>query len=87
MSDIRMSSFQAIPPVIKNLLIVNALVYFAQTVFENSESFNMMNLFALHDVHSVFFSAASTGHTPVYARKFRTSFDEYVHTMDVWFYA
>jgi membrane associated rhomboid family serine protease len=55
MADIRMSSFQAIPPVIKNLIIVNALVYFAQTVFENNESFNMMNLFALHDVHSVFF--------------------------------
>jgi membrane associated rhomboid family serine protease len=55
MSDIRMSSFQAIPPVIKNLIIVNALVFFAQTVFENSQSFNLMNLFALHDVHSVFF--------------------------------
>ena len=55
MSDIRMSSFQAIPPVIKNLVIINALVFFAQTIFENSQSFNIMNLFALHDVHSIFF--------------------------------
>jgi membrane associated rhomboid family serine protease len=50
-----MSSFQAIPPVIKNLIIVNVLVFFAQNIFENSPSFNMMNLFALHDVHSVYF--------------------------------
>ena len=55
MADIRMSSFQAIPPVIKNLIIVNALVFFAQTVFENNQAFNLMNRFALHDVHSAFF--------------------------------
>jgi membrane associated rhomboid family serine protease len=55
MADIRMSSFQAIPPVIKNLVIVNVLVFFAQNIFENSQGFNMMNLFALHDVHSVYF--------------------------------
>lgn len=55
MTDIRMSSFQAIPPVIKNLIIVNVLVFFAQNVFENSESINLENLFALHDVHSVYF--------------------------------
>lgn len=55
MTDIRMSSFQAIPPVIKNLIIVNALVFFAQQVFENSQSFNITNLFALHGVHSIFF--------------------------------
>lgn len=55
MADIRMGSFQSIPPVIKNLIIVNALVYFAQEVFKNNESFNISNLFALHDVHSAFF--------------------------------
>lgn len=55
MTDIRMSSFQAIPPVIKNLIIANALVFFAQTIFENNESFNIMNIFALHGVHSVYF--------------------------------
>lgn len=50
MADIRMN--QALPPVIKNLIIVNALVFFAQQVFRNR---GMENLFALHDVHSVFF--------------------------------
>jgi len=55
MADIRMSSFQAIPPVIKNLIIVNVLVFFAQNIFENNETINPMNVFALHDVHSVFF--------------------------------
>jgi membrane associated rhomboid family serine protease len=55
MSDIRMGSFQSMPPVIKNLLIINALVFFAQQVFENSASFSMENLFALHDIHSVYF--------------------------------
>ena len=55
MTNIRMSSFQAIPPVIKNLIIINVLVFFAQNVFRNNEAFNIENLFALHDVHSVFF--------------------------------
>lgn len=50
MADVRMNSFQSIPPVIKNLVIVNALVFFAQQVFGGME-----NLFALHDVHSVYF--------------------------------
>jgi membrane associated rhomboid family serine protease len=55
MADIRMSSFQAIPPVIKNLIIVNVLVFFAQNIFQNSATINLENLFALHDVHSVYF--------------------------------
>jgi len=55
MADIRMGSFQSMPPVVKNLLIINALVYFAQTVFENSTAFSITNMFALHDIHSVFF--------------------------------
>jgi membrane associated rhomboid family serine protease len=55
MADIRMSSFKAIPPVIKNLIIINVLVFFAQNVFQNNEALNIENLFALHDVHSVYF--------------------------------
>jgi len=55
MSDIRISNFQSIPPVIKNLVIINALVFLAQKVFDNSNSFNMENLFALHDIRSVYF--------------------------------
>lgn len=55
MADIRMSSFQAIPPVIKNLIIINVLVFLAQNVFQNNPTIRLENLFALHDVHSVFF--------------------------------
>jgi len=55
MADIRMGSFQSMPPVVKNLLIINGLVYFAQTVFENSTAFSISNMFALHDIHSVYF--------------------------------
>lgn len=55
MTDVRMSNFQSIPPVIKNLIIVNALVFFAQTIFGNSPFGPVNNLFALHDVRSMFF--------------------------------
>lgn len=55
MSDIRMGSFQSMPPVVKNLLIINGLVFFAQVVFENSPYFSFDNLLALHDLHSVYF--------------------------------
>ena len=51
MTDVRMNSFQTIPPVVKNLVIVNALVFFAQQIFGNE----VENLFALHDIHSVYF--------------------------------
>lgn len=50
-----MGGFQTIPPVIKNLVILNALVYFAQQVFGNNGPYGIVNLFALHDVHSVYF--------------------------------
>jgi membrane associated rhomboid family serine protease len=55
MADVRMNSFQSIPPVIKNLIIVNALVFFAQKIFGDEGPNGLMNLFALHDVRSVFF--------------------------------
>jgi len=55
MTEFRPGRFELIPPVIKNLLIVNALVFFAQKIFENSATFNFDNLFALHDVRSVYF--------------------------------
>ncbi|HTD94793.1 MAG TPA: rhomboid family intramembrane serine protease [Chitinophagaceae bacterium] len=42
------------PPVVKNLIIINVLVYIAQEAF-GSQSQTILNLFALHDVHSVFF--------------------------------
>jgi membrane associated rhomboid family serine protease len=55
MTEFRPGRFQMIPPVIKNLIIVNVLVFLAQNTFGNYGSFNMENLFALHDVHSVYF--------------------------------
>jgi len=55
MRDIRMRGFQILPPVIKNLVILNALIFFAQYIFKNSETISLDNLFALHDVHSKFF--------------------------------
>ena len=55
MSDIRMGSFQSIPPVIKNIVILTALTFFAQKVFQNNPSIDIERLFALHDLHSAFF--------------------------------
>jgi membrane associated rhomboid family serine protease len=52
MADIRMNSFQSIPPVIKNLLIINALAFFATQIFGKAPVFN---LFALHDIRSSLF--------------------------------
>lgn len=44
-----------IPPVIKNLIIINVLVFLAQQTLGPAIEQNMLNLFALHDVHSPFF--------------------------------
>jgi membrane associated rhomboid family serine protease len=55
MTEFRPGSFQVIPTVIKNLIIINVLVFLAQKVFENNPSFSIENLFALHDVRSVYF--------------------------------
>lgn len=50
-----MNSFQSIPPVIKNLVILNALVFFAQSIFQSRWPNGIENLFALHDVRSELF--------------------------------
>jgi membrane associated rhomboid family serine protease len=55
-----MSNFQyyrpnRFPPVVKNLIIINVLVFIAQMMFEKSQPFFIENLFALHDVRSAFF--------------------------------
>lgn len=55
MTEFRPGGFSMIPPVIKNIIILTALVFFAQITFENSQSFNMDALFALHDIRSEFF--------------------------------
>ncbi len=55
MTEFRPGGFQFIPPVIKNLLILNVLVFFAQITFQNSQAFPIYHWLALHDVHSVYF--------------------------------
>jgi len=53
MAQFQFRRFQFIPPVIKNLIIVNALVWFAQITL--GKSFPLEDWFALHDIHSEFF--------------------------------
>jgi len=55
MSEFRPGGFEMIPLVIKNLLIVNGLVFFAQFTFEQRGSEWINDVFALHDVRSVYF--------------------------------
>src|SRR5687767_13833212 len=50
---IRPGGFGAISPVVKNLLIVNVLIWFCQQTFRQSNFIE--NMFALHDVRSVYF--------------------------------
>jgi membrane associated rhomboid family serine protease len=51
-----MRGFNFIPPVIKNLLIINVLVYLAQITFQKyPDNIPIDNLFALHDIHSAYF--------------------------------
>lgn len=55
MSDFRYYRPNAFPPVVKNLLIINVLVFLAQLTFQNNDNFNPEDWLALHDVRSVFF--------------------------------
>lgn len=45
----------AFPPVVKNLIIINVLVFIAQITFQNNPNFDLENMFALHDVRSIYF--------------------------------
>ena len=55
MTDFRLGRSQVIPPVIKNLIIINVVVFLIQWTFENRGSDWMNNFFALHDIRSSFF--------------------------------
>ena len=55
MTEFRPGRFELIPVIIKNLIIINVLVFFAQITFENNATFDIENFFALHEVRSVFF--------------------------------
>jgi len=55
MTEFRPGSFQMIPPVIKNLIIINVLVFLATQTLGPVIEAKMTNLLALHDIRSVFF--------------------------------
>jgi membrane associated rhomboid family serine protease len=55
MTDFRMGRSQVIPPVIKNLIIINVIVFLIQLTFERAGSSFMEDFFALHDIRSTFF--------------------------------
>ena len=55
MTEFRPTGFQILPTIIKNLLIINALVFLAQNTIGHNTSFNMDELFALHTWQSPLF--------------------------------
>ena len=55
MTEFRPGGFQLIPTVIKNLIIINVLIYLAQSTLGDSFNDKLINLFALHDVRSPLF--------------------------------
>ena len=55
MSDFRYYRPNAFPPVVKNLLIVNVLMFLAQMTFKISETIHLEIWLALHDVRSIYF--------------------------------
>ncbi len=55
MAEFRPGGIQILPLIVKNLLIVNGLVYLAQITFDPTGYGWVSNTFALHDVHSVYF--------------------------------
>jgi len=55
MTEFRPSRFEILPPVIKNLVIINVLFFLAQNTIGHSSMFNMTDLFALHHVKSPLF--------------------------------
>jgi membrane associated rhomboid family serine protease len=55
MADFRLGRSQVIPPVIKNLIIINVIIFLLQLAVQRSGSSLMENYFALHDIRSYFF--------------------------------
>ncbi len=55
MAEFRPGRFEVLPIVIKNLLIINGLVLFLQFTFEQRNSYWVEDLFALHDIRSIYF--------------------------------
>jgi membrane associated rhomboid family serine protease len=55
MTDFRLGGSQMIPPVVKNLIILNVIIVIIQFITSKSGNPWMENFFALHDVRSSFF--------------------------------
>ena len=55
MTEFRPGRFQILPTVIKNLLIINVLVFLAQNVFGDRLGFSFNDVFALHTFQSPLF--------------------------------
>src|SRR5215469_13440174 len=55
MTAFRPGGFQLIPTVIKNLIIINVLIYLGQATLGQSFDLKLTDLFGLHDIHSVYF--------------------------------
>jgi membrane associated rhomboid family serine protease len=55
MTEFRPNRFEILPLVIKNLLIINGLVFFAQFVFDKQGIINIDDVFALHTWQSPLF--------------------------------
>lgn len=55
MNEFRPGRFEVLPPIIKNLLIINVLVFIAQNTVAKQFSLPMDNLFALHTWKSTLF--------------------------------
>jgi membrane associated rhomboid family serine protease len=55
MTEFRPGRFQILPTVIKNLLIINGLVFLAQNVFGDRLGFSFNDVFALHTFQSPLF--------------------------------
>lgn len=55
MTEFRPTRFEILPPIIKNLLIINGLVFLAENTVGNSIGFDMEDLLALHSWQSDLF--------------------------------
>ena len=55
MTEFRPGGFQLIPPVIKNLIIINGLIYLAEMTLGEAVRYKIENLFALHTIQSPLF--------------------------------
>src|SRR5580704_12180610 len=55
MTEFRPGGFQLIPTVIKNLVIINVLIFLAEKTLGDNTLVTMYDLFALHDIQSPLF--------------------------------